>query len=165
MAPRKRELLDVLRQREDREGNPNSPAPGGPYRPQRSFDFSLPPAALKIAGGALVLVLVVWGMYSFFFGPKEVHYGVLANRYDVTRQEQGAKDGRALVNLQYDDVNLVQVSDASGQVQLALFVGREADSTALHDTLQRIQNTSPEGSAGEFPFRGASIEPRPDSSD
>ena len=167
MTPRKRELLDVLRQREDREaGIGSSSSPGGPYKPpSRSFDFTIPPAVLKIVGGVVVVALVLWGLYAMFGGPVKVTYGVLANRYELSRIEQGKIDGNALVELQYDGVRLLQVSDAAGQEQLALFVGQETDPAALEETLQRIQNTSPEGNAVEYPFRAASIEPRPDSSD
>jgi hypothetical protein len=167
MTPRKRELLDVLRQRKDREaGIGSSSSSGGPLKPpSRSFDFTIPPAFFKIAGGVVVIALVLWGLYTMFGGPKEVTYGVLANRYDMTRQGQGVIDGRTLVELQYDAVKLLQVSNASGQEQLVLFVGREADPAALEDTLQRIQNTSLEGDAGEYKFRAASIEIRPDSAD
>jgi hypothetical protein len=167
MTPRKRELLDVLRQREDREaGIGTSSSSGGPLKPpSRSFDFTIPPAFFKIAGGVVVVALVLWGLFAAFGGPEEVTYGVLANRYELTRMDQGQKDGRALLELQYDAVNLLRVSDASGQEQLALFVGRETDPAALEDTLQRIQTTPIEGNAGEYTFRAASIEPRPDSAD
>ncbi len=165
MTPRKRELLDVLRQREDREAGTGSPTPSGPSRPQRSFDFTIPPAALKILGGLVVVILVAWGLYAKFGGPEKVTYGILANRYELTRQELGQNDGRALLGKGYDDVNLVRVSDSSGQEQLALYVGANEDPKALQDLLVEIQNTSLEGSAGENPFQGASIEPRPGLSD
>jgi len=166
MTPRKRELLDVLRQRENREAGPSSsPSSGGPYRPQRSFDFTIPPATLKIAGGVVVLALVIWGLFALLGGPEKVTYGVLASRYELTRLEQGRNDGSALLKLEYDAVNLLRVSDPSGQEQLALFVGREVDPAALEETLQQIQTTSLEGNAGIFPFKGASIEPRPDSAE
>jgi len=166
MTPRKRELLDVLRQRKDREaGIGLSPAEGATFTPpRRSFAFRLPPHTVKIVAGVVAVALVIWGLYAMFGGPQKVHYGILVNRYELSRLDQGQKDGGALLKLEYDAVNLLQVSDDSGQEQLALFVGRDTDPAALEGTLQRIQNTSPEGSAGDFPFRGASIEPRPDSS-
>jgi|FLOH01.1.fsa_nt_gi hypothetical protein len=166
MTPRKRELLDVLRQRKDREAGIDLPTsrqsfsvPAG-----RSFAFHLPPRMLQIGAGVVAVALVIWGLYAMFGGPQKVSYGILASRYEISRMEQGQKDGSALLKLEYDAVNLLRVSDDSGQEQLALFVGRETDPATLEDTLQRIQETSPEGSAGNFPFRGASIEPRPDSS-
>ncbi|MDP7061999.1 MAG: hypothetical protein QF489_03580 [Planctomycetota bacterium] len=157
--------MDVLRQREDREVGTNSPSSGGAPPPPRSFDFTIPSAVFKTLGGLVLVVLVLWGLFAALGGSEKVTYGILVNRYELTRQEQGQNDGRALLGKGYDDVNLVRVSDASGQEQLALYVGADENPEALQDLLEKIQNTSLEGSAGENPFRGASIEPRPGLSD
>jgi len=87
-------------------------------------------------------------------------FGVLAVAYDPSMLEEARKMGRALQSAGYN-VQLAQVSVGDGKQQLQLFVGSEAEATALEPTLQEIQALSLEGQPQ--PFAGARIEALPSS--
>lgn len=167
---RKRHLLDVLRESENRStGVP----PQQPERPQRppSGGEGLPPFLIPGIGGALILALLIWGGCQLF-GSTETDpqdpdsnevaestaetgpFGVLAAVYDPSMLEKVRELGRALQGLGYY-VQLAQVNGDSENVQLHLFVGSDEDQTALEGLLQEIQALSLEGQPQ--PFAGARI--------
>lgn len=159
MTPKKRELLDVLRQREDRGGAPNSQTLGANAPQRRSLQLHIPPLVLKAVAGVLLIVVVLWALYSDFGGPAEVHYSVLAKSYELSRVEQAKNDGRALRDHGYD-VTLLQAPDPSGQALFVLFVGSSTDASTLQELLDEVRTLTLPG--GELPFSGASIQELPE---
>ncbi|MGB0954067.1 MAG: hypothetical protein ACPG31_12670 [Planctomycetota bacterium] len=168
---RKRHLLDVLRESENRStGVTPQPAERPPRTP--SSGEGLPPFLIPGVGGAIILALLIWGGCQFFGGgeasPEEVDpisdnpeitveegpFGVLAVAYDPSLQDEAVKMGSAVKRLGYD-VQLVQVTQDSGSVQLQIFIGKEDDQSALEGLLQEIQAMSLEGQPQ--PFAGARI--------
>ena len=171
---RKRQLLDVLRERENRaaEAHPQAGHSSGHSLDRPRFPF--PPQALPIAMGVLLLALLLWAGCTFLGGPGEdaqaegngslnspvvgQTYGVLAVTYDPSREDQAKKEGRSLVALGYA-VQLVEVEGSSGSLELQLFVGSASRASELESLLQEIRAMSREGRPALF--AGASIRPMP----
>lgn len=168
---RKRHLLDVLRESENRS---TGVTPQPPERPQRMAPSGegLPPFLIPGIGGAVILALLIWGGCQLFGGGGDSTenpdpaadnpevtvesgpFGVLAVAYDPALLKEARKTGSALKALGYD-VQLAQVTLESGSVQVHLLVGKEDDKSALEGLLQEIQALSLEGQPQ--PFAGARI--------
>ena len=163
---RKRHLLDVLRESENRSSEV-SPQPPEQSSGPPSGGPGLPPWALPGVAGALVLALLIWGGCQLFGGGSSTDpedppvvieesgpFGILAISFDPSLQDDALKMGRAVKALGYD-VELAQVPQDSGSVQLQLFIGKEEERSALEGLLQEIQALSLEGQPQ--PFAGAHI--------
>ncbi len=163
---KKRHLLDVLREQDQRSAEPPS-AQAKPVSPARSLP-ALPPQLWPILGGLCLLILLSWGGCAFFGGSSEpsapdpavAKSGILVRTYLPSRLEQARKEATALQKRGYD-VALAQVEDPSGSPQLQLFVGPAASSSELEPLLQEIQALSLDGQP--TPFAGASIHAWPQS--
>jgi len=166
---RKRHLLEVLRERENRVAGGD----GLMERPLASLPprLGLPPMLLPMLGGAVALVLLIWAGFAFLgkddatqapvvveeiAGPIE-EQAVLAVTYDGTRRDFAIGVARSLVGLGYD-AKLAPSQSPSGEGQLKLFV-RAAAPSELESLLQEIRGLSLEGQPA--PFAGASFEPLP----
>lgn len=169
---RKRHLLDVLREQENRSTGVTPEAPERPQRPSSGGE-ELPPWLIPGVGGALILALLIWGGCQLLGGGgageedpvdepvsqvEDGPFGVLAVVYDPSMVEEAKKMGRALQTAGYN-VQLAQVPVDDGKVQLQLFVGSESSAQALEPLLQEIQALSLEGQPQ--PFAGARIEALP----
>ncbi|MFK5955216.1 MAG: hypothetical protein QM477_02090 [Planctomycetota bacterium] len=167
---RKRHLLEVLRERENRlaEGD-DAQSAHPPAPPLRSV--GLPPMLIPLVGAGIALILLIWGGFAFFGKDDaakeqtavieavepEMEQAVLAVTYDGSRRDFAIEVARSLLALGYD-AKLAPSQSPSGEGQLQLFV-RATEASELESLLQEIRGLSLEGQPA--PFVGASLDTLP----
>ena len=167
---RKKHLLEVLRERENRVEGGDMPAGRPPTLPRQPL--AIPPHLLKIVVGIVAALLLAWAGFTYLGGDDGtetvteagetvvapgVEMAILAMTMDGSRKDFAVKTGQQLVALGYD-AKLAPSESPSGEGQYQLFV-RAADASELEFLLQEIRGLSLEGLP--VPFAGASIQALP----
>jgi len=175
MTPRKRPLLDVLREKERRQQGRREEASAAPVRPPAPTP-GLPSWLLPAVGGLLLLLLAIWGFQACGAqnDPSEQNTGgaplveeesaakvqgevaVLAITYDLAREADAITVARTLIKDFGYDVKLARASAPDGRQLRELFVVQARDrdlSTA--QLLAEVQALRLPGQPNERPFSGA----------
>lgn len=167
---RKKHLLEVLRERENRVEEGDTPS-SQPFVQHRQ-PLVIPPNLLKMVGGIVVGLLLTWAGFTYLgtddgsddgTHPAETvvdpgaEMAVLAVTIDGSRLGFAKETGQKLVALGYD-AKLAPSQSPSGEGQYQIFV-RAADASELESLLQEIRGLSLEGLP--VPFAGASLQTLP----
>jgi hypothetical protein len=170
MPPRKRPLLDVLREKERRQSGRREGEDGGGANPPA---LSIPPWTLQAVGGVLLLVLAVWGLSQCGWvpgGPREdpgsqeqatpAEEGqvVLAVTYDVSREELAKEVGRSLRDNFGYTVQLARNQTPDGRDLRELYVvGAPGRDLTPEELLAEVQGLALPDRPDDRPFAGASL--------
>jgi hypothetical protein len=163
MAPKKRHLLDILRDNEAREGSTEGSGS------QQRIDVVPSGAAIKPKISAKVLALIFAGVVVFFFsykfagdvsGVDNYRYCVVAREFNSEDFELARKLGTELRSQGYN-VTLAEIGGGSGKSQYKLFIGNQPSEAALSETLASLQALTLDGLGGANPFSNARIKPLP----
>ena len=158
MVPKKRHLLDILRDNEMREGSTE----GSGSEPK--IDMVSSGAAIRPKISAKVVTLIFAAVVVFFFSYKcagdvsdvdNYRYCVVAREFNSEDFELARKLGTELKSQGYN-VSLVKIGDA-----LKLSVGDQPSEAALSETLANLQALTSDGLGGVYPFSDARIKPLP----
>ncbi|HIA38004.1 MAG TPA: hypothetical protein EYN86_00555 [Planctomycetes bacterium] len=181
MTPKKRHLLDILRDEQSRD----KPSPSAnPLRKRVAVPIDTvfrPKFSMKIA------TWVVVGSVVFFFSfqlanssnqdvadtstpaitaqdaVSKVAVGrfcVVARIFNSQNLELARKLGTKLSTLGYN-VQLAQRKVSSNEVVFELYVGNEPSTAALRETLVKLQELTLDGLGGAYPFIDSQIKPLP----
>ena len=158
MAPKKQQLLDLLREQKGRReapggtGGPSpSPAPSQPRRP-------LPPW-IPLVAAVVVLGGLVW-LLSGFFGGSEQFAVHAATWFGEAQQTQAVEESRGLrAQLPEGTEFDLRISDqADGTARYDLYVGSAGSKEGLAELLSTIRTASlPNLPAGARPFADATV--------
>ena len=163
MAPKKRHLLDILRDNEAREGSTEGSGS------QQRIDVVPSGAAIKPKISAKVLALIFAGVVVFFFSYKcagdvsdvdNYRYCVVAREFNSEDFELARKLGTELKSQGYN-VTLAEIGGGSEKSHYKLFVGDQPSEAALSETLASVQALTLDGLGGASPFSNARIKPLP----
>ena len=163
MAPKKRHLLDILRDNEAREGSTEGSGS------QQRIDVVPSGAAIKPKISAKVLALIFAGVVVFFFSYKfagdvadveNYRYCVVAREFNSEDFELARKLGTELKSQGYN-VTLAEIGGGSEKSHYKLFVGNQPSEAALSETLANLQALTLDGLGGVNPFSDAHIKPLP----
>ena len=163
MTPKKRHLLDILRDNEMREGSME----GSGSEPK--IDVVPSGAAIKPKISAKVLALIFAGVVVFFFSYKfagdvadvdNYRYCVVAREFNSEDFELARKLGTELKSQGYN-VTLAEIGGGSEKSHYKLFVGDQPSEAALSETLASVQALTLDGLGGASPFSNARIKPLP----
>ena len=163
MAPKKRYLLDILRDNETREGS--AEVSGS----QQKIDVVPSNAAIRPKISAKVVVLIFAAVVVFFFSYKfaggvaeadNYHYCVVAREFNSEDFELARKLGTELRSQGYN-VTLAEIGGGSEKSHYKLFVGNQPSKAALSETLASVQALTLDGLGGANPFSDARIKPLP----
>ncbi len=192
MAPRKRHLLDLLREREATGSGAEGGAPAPRTAPRPRNGPLLPAwAAYAALGLAAVLVLALGlrflgggasggdapepgaaasGVSSAAGSGAEPAagarpYGVLAITFSGEENLERAQQVAAelMYDLGFPDVGIRRLRDGD-RVFYEVYVGRAGSPSELEDLLQRLRTTSPPSRPGETPFADALVKRIPSTS-
>jgi len=173
MPPRKRPLLDVLREKERRQQGRREDGVAPPPETHGGAALFLPTWFWPALGGLVLLVLGVWGLSKCSFGSGgggtqpiqeenvpaiDEGMAVLAITYDVSQEERAKQVGRSLRDDFGYDVRLMRNTGPDGKELRELYVhgslNRDLDLATL---LEEIQALSLPGQPNDKPFAGASL--------
>jgi uncharacterized iron-regulated membrane protein len=170
MPPRKRPLLDVLREKERRQTGRREGEDGGGANPPA---LSLPPWTLQAVGGVLLLVLAVWGLSQCGgapgspeedpgsqeqAAPAEDDLVVLAVTYDAAREELARQVGLTLRDDLGYIVQLARNQTPDGRELRELYVvGATGRDLTPEDLLAEVQGLALPDRPDDRPFAGASL--------
>ena len=163
MAPKKRHLLDILRDNETREGSTEGSGS------QQRIDVVPSGAAIKPKISAKVLALIFAAVVVFFFSYKcagnvsdvdNYRYCVVAREFNSEDLELARKLGTELKSQGYN-VTLAEIGVGSEESHYKLFVGNQPSKAALSETLANLQALTLDGLGGVNPFSDARIKPLP----
>lgn len=173
MPPRKRPLLDVLREKERRQQGRREDGVAPPPETHGGAALFLPTWFWPALGGLVLLVLGVWGLSKCSFGSGEggpepdqeqnapaIDEGmaVLAITYDVSQEERAKQVGRSLRDDFRYDVRLMRNTGPDGKELRELYVHGSLDRDLdLATLLGEIQALSLPGQPNDKPFAGASL--------
>jgi len=177
MPPRKRPLLDVLREKERRQQGRREDGVAPPAQTYGGAALFLPTWFWPALGGLLLLVLGVWGLSKCSFGsgvdPNDQELGqtdpvvdegmaVLAITYDVSQEARAKQVGRSLRDDFGYDVRLMRNTGPDGKELRELYVHGSLDRDLdLATLLEEIQALSLPGQPNDKPFAGASLRQPP----
>jgi len=165
MTPKKRHLLDILRDEESRRDSAQESAPNPIV--QRKSVVVLSRSAIRPKMSAKVVALIFAAAVVFFFSYKfadsspdveNVRYCVVAGKFKSQDLELARKLGAKLVSLGYN-VKLAQRQVSSTEVDFELYVGDQPSEAALSETLAKLQALTLDGLGGASPFSDARIKP------
>ena len=166
MVPKKRHLLDILRDNETREGSTEGSGS------QQRIDVVPSSAAIRPKISAKVVSLIfaaVAAVVVFFFSYKlagdvsdvdNYRYCVVAREFNSEDFELARKLGTELRSQGYN-VTLAEIGGGSGKSQYKLFIGNQPSEAALSETLASLQALTLDGLGGANPFSNARIKPLP----
>jgi len=161
MVPKKRHLLDILRDNEMREGSTE----GSGSEPK--IDMVSSGAAIRPKISAKVAALIFAAVVVFFFSYKfagsspnvvNTSYCVVAGEFDS--QDLAHELATKLVSLGYNAL-LAQRRVSSTEVNFEIYVGNQPSESALIETLANLQALTLDGLGGANPFSDARIKPLP----
>lgn len=165
MAPRKPELLDLLRKREGRNEGPGIPP--GPKSPRVPFQSrrQLPPW-VPLVLVVVVLAGLVW-LGSGLLGGGD-HYTIDAGSWYGEAQQAEAVRYAQPLKAQAEQahgaiyIELLKTGQQDGTIAYQIVIGKAAKVSELASLLEWVQGvTLPELPAGERPFADAKIVPLP----
>ena len=163
MAPKKRHLLDILRDSETREGSTEGSGS------QQRIDVVPSNAAIRPKISAKVALLIFAAVVVFFFSYKcagnvsdvdNYRYCVVAREFNSEDFELARKLGTELRSQGYN-VTLAEIGGGSEKSHYKLFVGDQPSEAALSETLASVQALTLDGLGGASPFSNARIKPLP----
>ena len=163
MTPKKRHLLDILRDNEMREGSTE----GSGSEPK--IDMVSSGAAIRPKISAKVVTLIFAAVVVFFFSYKcagdvsdvdNYRYCVVAREFNSEDFELARKLGTELKSQGYN-VTLAEIGGGSEKSHYKLFVGNQPSKAALSETLANLQALTLDGLGGVNPFSDARIKPLP----
>jgi hypothetical protein len=164
MTPKKRYLLDILRDEESRRDSAQESPPNPIVQRKRvvvpSRSAIRPKMSAKVV--ALIFAAVVF-FFSYKFADsspdvENVRYCVVAGKFKSQDLELARKLGAKLVGLGYN-VKLAQRQVSSTEVDFELYVGDQPSEAALSETLAKLQALTLDGLGGASPFSDARIKP------
>jgi hypothetical protein len=165
MTPKKRHLLDILRDEESRKDSTQGSAQNSSVQRKRALvpsDAAIrPKISFKIV--ALVFAASVVFLFSYKFAGnspdvENARYCVVAREFNSQNLELARKLGAKLVSLGYT-VKLAQRQVSSTEVDFELYVGDQPSEAALSETLAKLQALTLDGLGGASPFSEARIKP------
>lgn len=177
MSPRKRPLLDVLREKERRQQGRREDGVAPPPTQHGGAALFLPTWLWPALGGGLLLVLAVWGLSKCSFGSStspgpeienteavvEEGLAVLAITYDASQEDRARKVGRSLRDDFGYDVRLMRNTGPSGTELREVYVlgstSRNLEPAAL---LEEVQALSLPENPNDLPFAGAILRQLPE---
>ena len=164
MVPKKRHLLDILRDNETREGSMEG------FGSQQRIDVVPSNAAIGPRINAKVVALIfAAAVVVFFFSYKlagdvsdvdNYRYCVVAREFNSEDFELARKLGTELRSQGYN-VTLAEIGGGSGKSHYKLFIGNQPSEAALSETLASLQALTLDGLGGANPFSNARIKPLP----
>lgn len=163
MVPKKRHLLDILRDNETREGSTEGSGS------QQRIDVVPSNAAIGPRINAKVVALIFAAVVVFFFSYKlagdvsdvdNYRYCVVAREFNSEDFELARKLGTELRSQGYN-VTLAEIGVGSEESHYKLFVGNQPSEAALSETLANLQALTLDGLGGANPFSNARIKPLP----
>jgi len=163
MVPKKRHLLDILRDNEARESSTER------SDSQKRIDAVPSSASISPKISAKVALLIFAAVVVFFFSYKfasdvsdvdNYRYCVVAREFNSEDFELARKLGTELKSRGYN-VTLAEIGGGSEKSHYKLFVGNQPSEAALNETLVSVQALTLEGLGGANPFSNAHIKPLP----
>ena len=163
MVPKKRHLLDILRDNETREGSMEG------FGSQQRIDVVPSNAAIRPKVSAKVLLAIFAAVVVFFFSYKfagdvsdvdNYRYCVVAREFNSEDFELARKLGTELRSQGYN-VTLAEIGGGSEKSHYKLFVGNQPSEAALSEILASVQALTLDGLGGANPFSNARIKPLP----
>jgi hypothetical protein len=163
MVPKKRHLLDILRDNEARESSTER------SDSQQRIDAVPSSASISPKISAKVALLIFAAVVVFFFSYKfasdvsdvdNYRYCVVAREFNSEDFELARKLGTELKSRGYN-VTLAEIGGGSEKSHYKLFVGNQPSEAALNETLVSVQALTLEGLGGANPFSNAHIKPLP----
>ena len=161
MTPKKRHLLDILR---DEESRRDSAKDSGVQRKRLVVPSD---AAFRPKISAKIVALIFAASVVFFFSYKcagdisEVdnsRYCVVAREFDLEDLELAKKLGAKLERQGYN-VTLAKIGGDSKESYLELYIGDQPSEADLSETLAKLQALTLDGLGGANPFSDARIKP------
>jgi len=165
MTPKKRHLLDILRDEESRRDSAqhSTPNPGPPRKRAvvPSHTAIRPKISVKVV--ALIFAAAVVFVFSYNFAGRSpdvsnTRYCVVAAEFDS--QDLAHELATKLVSLGYNAL-LAQRRVSSTEVNFEIYVGNQPSESALNETLANLQALTLDGLGGANPFSDARIKPLP----
>jgi len=161
MTPKKRHLLDILRDNEMRDGSTEGSGSQQKTSLVPSDAAIRPKISFKIV--ALVFAASVVFLFSYNLAGnspdvENARYCVVAREFNSQDLELARKLGAKLVSLGYT-VKLAQRQVSSTEVDFELYVGDQPSEAALSETLAKLQALTLDGLGGASPFSDALIKP------
>ena len=163
MTPKKRHLLDILRDHEAREGSTE----GSGLQQKIGVVPSDAAISPKLSINIVALILVAIAVFAFSYNCagdiSEVDssgYCVVAREFNSEDLELARKLGTELKSQGYN-VTLAEIGVGSEESHYKLFVGNQPSEAALSETLANLQALTLDGLGGANPFSDARIKPLP----
>ena len=159
MVPKKRHLLDILRDNETRESSTEG------SDSQQRIDVVSSSAAIRPKISAKVVLLIFSAIVVFFISYKfagdvsdvdNYRYCVVAREFDSEDFELARKLGTELKSQGYN-VTLAEIGGGSEKSRYKLFIGNQPSAAALSETLANVQALTLDGLGGANPFSNARI--------
>jgi len=161
MTPKKRHLLDILRDNEMREGSIEGSGSRQKIGVVPSDAAIRPKINVKIVALILAAIVVFSFSYNCAGGISEAdnsRYCVVAREFNSEDLELAKKLGTELKSQGYN-VTLVKIGDDSEESYLKLSVDDQPSEAALRETLAELQALTLDGLGGANPFSEARIKP------
>ena len=163
MTPKKRHLLDILRDNEMREGSTDGSGSQPKIGVAPSGAAIRPKLNVKIVGLVIIAIVVFSFSYKCAGGGPEAdnsRYCVVVREFKSEEIELARKLGTELKSQGYN-VTLAAIGVGSKESHYKLFVGDQPSEAALGETLATVQELTLNGLGGANPFRDARIKPIP----
>lgn len=156
MTPKKRHLLDILRDEKSRDKEVTPPV--NTFKPKIN---------VKAVGFVLLALAVFYFSFKYVGGEDKgetvaelARYSIKARSVDAQNLDLARELGAKLEGLGYN-VHLAQRKVSSKEVIFELYVGDSTSQESLNETLVQLQALTFNGLGGVRPFADAQISPFP----